>query len=150
MVYHARAVSTNGSEREFAGESTLHSTITEGAAKDLGRTLRFIRQAKQLTLRDVAIASGLSMQYIGQIETAQRVGVSEEAIRRLAGPLGLGDGIAEDLMLRARVQSALEARGLSTSDVDFVWRGVEQRMKERGHELRTDVASLVSELLAAR
>ena len=60
----------------------MHSTITEGAAKELGRSIRFIRQARALTLRDVAKGSGLSPQYLGQIELAQRLGISEA---RLAG-----------------------------------------------------------------
>jgi len=125
----------------------MHSTISKGAAKDLGRSLRFIRQARSLTLRDVAKASGLSMQYIGQIELAQRLGISEEAIRRLARPLGLPDGMVDDLMLRARVQSALEGRGLSSDDTAFVWRGVEQRLAERGINLKTDISQIVTELL---
>lgn len=125
----------------------MHTTISKGAAKDLGRTLRFIRQARSLTLRDVAKGSGLSMQYIGQIELAQRLGISEEAIQKLARPLGLSNGIVDDLMLRARIQSALEARGLAPDDAAFVWRGVEQRLAERGIDLKTDISKIVTEML---
>lgn len=126
----------------------MHSTITEGAARELGRSLRFIRQARSLTLRDVARGAGLSSQYLGQIELAQRLGISAEALMKLAKPLEVPESVIEDLLLRARVQSALETRGLSTDDVTFVWKGVEQRLAERGFDLRTDMAKIVTEILA--
>lgn len=126
----------------------MHSTITEGAARELGRSLRFIRQARSLTLRDLAKGSGLSPQYLGQVELAQRLGTSEEALRRLAAPLGVPEEVITHLLMRARIQSALETVGLAQDDVAFVWRGVEQRLQERGIDLKTDMSKVVTELLA--
>jgi transcriptional regulator with XRE-family HTH domain len=125
----------------------MHSTITEAAAKELGRSLRFIRQARSLTLRDVSRGAELSPQYIAQVELAQKVGVSEEALRRLAKPLGIPESVIEDLLLRARVQSALEVRGLSADQVKFVWRGVEQRLSEAGVDMKTDISKVVVDIL---
>lgn len=126
----------------------MQSTITETAAKELGRSLRFIRQARSLTLRDVARRAQLSPQYIAQVELAQRTGVSEEALRRLATPLGIPESVIADLLLRARVQSALETRGMSPEHVTFVWRGVEQRLAEVGIDMKTDISKVVVDILA--
>lgn len=100
-----------------------------------------------MTLRDVAKGSGLSPQYLGQIELAQRLGISEEALRRVAKPLGVSEDVISDLLLRARVHSALETRGLGGDDVAFVWRGIEQRLAERGIDLRTDISKIVTEIM---
>lgn len=125
----------------------MQSTITDAAARDLGRAIRFIRQARSLTLRDVSRSAGLSAQYIAQMELAQKTGVSEDAFRRLAKPLGIPENAMGDLLLRARVQSALEVRGLDAQHVQFVWRGVEQRLAEVGVDVQTDIAALVSDML---
>jgi transcriptional regulator with XRE-family HTH domain len=125
----------------------MQSTITETAAKELGRSLRFIRQARSLTLRDMAKGAQLSPQYIAQVELAQRLGVSEEALRRLAKPLGIPETVIADLLLRARIQSALEVRGLNPTDVTFVWRGVEQRLSEVGVDMKTDISKVVVDIL---
>lgn len=125
----------------------MQSTITEAAAKELGRSLRFIRQARSLTLRDMAKGAQLSPQYIAQVELAQRVGVSEEALRRFAKPLGIPESVIADLLLRARVQSALEVRGLAPEQVLFVWRGVEQRLAEAGVDMKTDISKVLVDIL---
>jgi len=122
--------------------------VTSAAARELGRSLRFIRQARSLTLRDVARGSGLSAQYVAQVELAQRTRVSEEAIRRMSGPLGVGESVVADLLLRARVKADLEARGLTDDQVSFVWRGVEQRLSEIDVKVQTDMAALINDLWA--
>lgn len=124
----------------------MQSSITTAAARDLGRALRFIRTARSLTLRDVAKGAGLSPQYIAQVELAQRTGVSEEAIRRLARPLGVSETVVADLLLRARINSALETRGLTADQVSFIWRGVEQRLAEIDVNVQTDIAALIKDL----
>lgn len=126
----------------------MEPAATSAAARELGRSLRFIRQARSLTLRDVAKGSGLSAQYIAQIELAQRTKVSEEAIRRLSGPLGVSESVIDDLLLRARVKRDLEARGLTEDQVSFVWRGVEQRLSEIDVKVQTDMAVLINDLWA--
>lgn len=126
----------------------MQSTITESAAKKLGRSLRFIRQARSLTLRDMAKGAQLSPQYIAQVELAQRVGVSEEALRRFAKPLAIPEAVIADLLLEARVRSALEVRGLPPDQVTFVWRGVEQRLSEIGVDMRTDISKIVVDIFA--
>jgi|GEM_PF-2404366 len=121
--------------------------LTLGPAKELGRALRFIRQARSLTLRDVARSAQLSAQYVQNIERAQRLTVSEDAYLRLAGPLGIPESVVRDLLLRARVQSALDLRGLTPEQQAFVWRGVEQRLSEVGVDLRTDLSKVVVDIL---
>ena len=126
----------------------MEPTVVSAAARELGRSLRFIRQARSLTLRDVARGSGLSAQYVAQVELAQRTNVSEEAIRRMAGPLGVGESVVADLLLRARVKADLEARGLTEDQVSFIWRGVEQRLSEIDVKVQTDMAVLINDLWA--
>ena len=125
----------------------MQTNLTVNAAKELGRSIRFIRHARELTLRDVARGAQLSSQYVQNIERAQRTSVSQEAYMRLAGPLGIPEAIIADLLLRARVYSALEWRGLTPEQQTFVWRGVEQRLAESGVDLRTDMSKVVVDIL---
>lgn len=125
----------------------MQAVISDTAAKDLGKSLRFIRHARDLTLRDVAKGAELSPQYVQQIELAQRTNVSEEAYLRLAKPLGIPEAIIADLLLRARIYSALEWRGLPPEQATFVWRGVEQRLAEVGVDLKIDMAKVVADIL---
>lgn len=121
--------------------------FTTAAAKDLGRGLRFLRHAQGLTLRDVAKRSQLSAQYVQNIERGERLGASEEAFEKLARGYEVPQTVVDDLLLKARVVSALELRGLSAEHQTFVWRGVEQRLGEVGVELKTDIARVVASML---
>jgi transcriptional regulator with XRE-family HTH domain len=126
----------------------MQVALTPAAAKELGRGLRFVRHARTLTLRDVAKRANLSPQYVQNIERGERTTVSEDAYTRLAAALEVPENVLDDLVLRARTHTALELRGLSAEDVAFVWRGVEQRLEERGISLRTDIAKVVVDILA--
>ena len=125
----------------------MQATLTTQAAKELGRAVRFVRHARSMTLRDVARKSGLSPQYVQNIERGERANVSEDAYVRFGKALELPPDVMLDLILRARIQSALERRGLAGDKVAFVWRGVEQRLEEVGLSLRTDLAGVVTDLL---
>ena len=126
----------------------MQSTLTISAAKELGRSLRFVRHAKTMTLRDIGRASGLSPQYVQNIERGERTSVSEDAYLRFAEAVGITNAEILDFILRARVQSDLEKRGLSPEHVTFVWRGVEQRLAEVGVDLRLDLTQIVVRVLA--
>jgi transcriptional regulator with XRE-family HTH domain len=121
----------------------MHIVLTAGAAKDLGRALRLIRHTRQVTLRDAAKAASLSPQYINNIERGERLTVSQEAFARLATALGGPIEVYDDLALKARIDSALEERGLDAEARTFVWRGVEQRLAERGVRLSVLAEALV-------
>lgn len=123
------------------------STLSPSAAKELGRTLRFVRTARELTLRDVANGAGLSPQYVYNIERGQRVNVAEDAYLRLGTPLAVPEEVLRDLLLRARIVSLLEQHGLAADDVAFIWRGVEDRLRERGRAFDGDIARVVTEAL---
>jgi len=125
----------------------MQATLTTTAAKELGRALRFVRHARNLTLRDIARSASLSPQYVQNIERGERATVSEDAYIRFAKALSIPDEIVLDLIMRARIQSALERRGLSPDQVVFVWRGVEQRLAEQGLDLRTDISKVVVDIL---
>lgn len=127
----------------------MTSALTPDASRDLGRSLRFIRHAKNLTLRDVAKAAGLSPQYTQNIERGERGSASEDAYERLARGYAIDYTIVQDLVLKAQIMSALERRGLDADQRSFVWRGVEPRLAEVGLNLRTDVAKLVAEIIGA-
>lgn len=126
----------------------MQATLTITAAKELGRALRFVRHARNLTLRDAGRSAALSPQYVQNIERGERTSVSEDAYVRLGKALGVPPDVLLDLILRARVQSALEIRGLAPEHVTFVWRGVEQRLAEVGIDLRTDLSRVVTDILA--
>jgi transcriptional regulator with XRE-family HTH domain len=121
--------------------------LTSAASKELGRALRFMRHAQTLTLRDVAKRSELSAQYIQNIERGERLNASDEAFEKLARGYGIPLNVVSDLLLRARVMSALENRGLSAEDQVFVWRGVEQRLAERSIDLKTDISRIVANII---
>lgn len=126
----------------------MQVALTPAAAKELGRGLRFVRHAREQTLRDVAKRAQLSPQYIQNIERGERTTVSEDAYGRLAGALEVPSDVIADLILRARCMAALELRGLGQEDVAFVWRGVESRLRERGIDVRTDISKVVVDILA--
>lgn len=125
----------------------MTTALTPDASRDLGRSLRFIRHAKNQTLREVARTAGLSAQYVQNIERGERGSASEDAYERLARGYGIDFSIVRDLVLKAQVLSALERRGLDADQRAFTWRGVEPRLAEVGLNLRTDVAKLVAEII---
>jgi transcriptional regulator with XRE-family HTH domain len=126
----------------------MQAMLTTTAAKELGRALRFVRHARNMTLRDTARAAGLSPQYVQNIERGERLSVSEDAYHKLAKSLAVPDATILDLILRARVHSALEQRGLESEQVGFVWKGVEQRLAEVGVDLRVDLTRVVVDILS--
>lgn len=126
----------------------MHATLTIASAKELGRALRFFRNVRSLTLRDVGRSASLSPQYVQNIERGERITVSEDAYMRFAKALSIPDSVVLDLVLQAKIKSALEQRGLDPEVVSFVWRGIEQRLSERDIDLRTDIAKVVAGILA--
>jgi transcriptional regulator with XRE-family HTH domain len=125
----------------------MQATLTTTAAKELGRSLRFVRHARNLTLRDIGRSAQLSPQYVQNIERGERTTVSEDAYLRFAKALSIPEAIVLDLILRARIQSALEQRGLQPDQVVFVWRGVEQRLAEQGIDLKLDISKVVVDII---
>jgi transcriptional regulator with XRE-family HTH domain len=123
------------------------STLTEAEAKELGRALRFIRDARRMPLREVSALTDISYQYLHNIEDGSRTGVSEEIIHKLQRAYRLPDHALEDLLLRARVRSALAARGIPRADMDAAWKMMESRLGELGTPLNTDLARIVGVIL---
>jgi transcriptional regulator with XRE-family HTH domain len=127
----------------------MYIVLSEGAAQELGRALRLIRNTQQITLRDVARQSGLSAQYINNIERGDRLTVSVDAFERLAKALDGPPGAIEDLLLRARMTSALADRGLSAEQAAFVMKGVEQRLSEVGAPTKS-LGDVITDLMSPR
>lgn len=125
----------------------MNIVLNEGAAKELGRALRLIRNTRQITLRDVARKADLSPQYINNIERGERRTVSEDAYSRLAAALDAPPAVFADLALRARMTSALTERGLTAEQATFVLRGVEQRLAEIGVPTPS-LADVLTDMLA--
>ena len=121
----------------------MHIVLTPGAAKDLGRALRLIRHTGQITLRDASRSANLSPQYINNIERGERTTISQDAFARLAKALGGPMEVYDDLALKARIESALDERGVDEEARTFIWRGVEQRLAERGVRLTVLAEALV-------
>lgn len=121
--------------------------LTQSEADEFGRALKFIRGARGMTLREVSQASGISYQYLHNIEDGTRVGYSDELVVRLQRTYRLPVRSLDDLLLKARVRSALSKRGISAGDRDAVWRMVETRLNELGTPVNTDLAALVAAIL---
>lgn len=76
--------------------------MPDSAAKlqrQFGATLRTERKARQLTQQEVALESGLSLTYVGEIERGKRM-VSLETVRRIAHAMNL---TGAELLARARL-----------------------------------------------
>lgn len=125
-------------------DTTARSALTRDAAADMGRTLRWIRHARELTLRDVAKAAGLSVPYVQNIERAERLGVSEEALARLAKGYGIDASITRDLLFQARIASTLERYGLDHEQRAFVWTGLMHRLAELDFHPQTEIEKVVA------
>ena len=121
--------------------------LTPTAAKELGRAFRFFRHAGNLSLRDVAKRAGLSAQYVQNIERGEKFNASTDVFTRLARGYELPAAVIDNLVLKAEVMSALERRGLDQESAEFIWRGVEQRLGEKGVEYRTDLVEVVSTMI---
>ena len=121
--------------------------ITPTAAKDLGRQYRFVRQAHELTLRDAAKASGVSFSYVVNIEMGTRTNVSEEAYRKYGLSLQIPSPTIENMLLQARIMSALELRGLDSASRRVVWGAVADRLRELDIDVRAGFRSMIEELV---
>jgi transcriptional regulator with XRE-family HTH domain len=86
-------------------------TLTQAEAREFGRALRFIRDARRMPLRAVSLETGISYQYLHNIEAGDRTGFSDELVLGLQRAYRLPDRALDDLLLRARVRSALDQRG---------------------------------------
>ena len=137
----------------------MQIVLGKRAAKEFGGALRLIRTTRRITLRDTAGKSGLSPQYINNIERGDRIhdkrtgetrprAISQEAYERLASALeGPPPGVFADLLLRARIATALEERGLSAEQVAFVLKGVDQRLAEIGYPT-TPLGDVLTDMLS--
>lgn len=125
----------------------MNICLDDGAARELGRALRLIRNTRQITLRDAARASSLSPQYINNIERGERKTISQGAFDRLAEALGGPPAVFADLVLRARMMSALNDRGLSADQTTFVLKGVDQRLAEVGRPMKP-LGDVLSDILS--
>ena len=121
--------------------------LSGSAAKELGRALRFIRQARGLSLRDVAQVAPMSPQYLQNIERGERTAASAEVYDKLQHVYELPDGALPDLLLRARVMSALDDRGVTHAHAVVVWGVVESQLQALRYPIRTDLAELVASVI---
>ena len=120
--------------------------LTPTAAKELGRAFRFARLARDITLRESAKRSGVSVQYILNIEQGSKFSVSESILRKLGRGLGLPPVTMDNLLLRARVLSALERRGLNPDQRAIIWTSLEIKLRELDIDVRESVREMVAEL----
>jgi transcriptional regulator with XRE-family HTH domain len=125
------------------------SALSPTAARDLGRSLRQIRTAKEMSLRDVEKIVGElpRAQYLQQIEQGVRPTPSSGVFTNLERVYRLPKGSVHDLVLKAEVLSALEERGVSTGDRDAVWRMVESRLNDLGYPIVSNLGLIISAIL---
>jgi transcriptional regulator with XRE-family HTH domain len=127
-----------------------NAALTGTAARELGKALRFIRQARGLSLRDVAQQAPISPQYLQNIERGERLAASLDVYGRLQRDYELPEGALPDLILKFRVLSALEERGVSPQHAHTVWDSVESQLNSLRYPVRTDLAELVAAVINAR
>lgn len=123
------------------------AALTEPAAIELGRALRFIRRARDYSLRDVAKLAPMSMQYLQNIEKGERTAASLDVYERLQRVYELPEGALDDLVLKARVISALDERGIEYAHALAVWSNIESQLNALRYPVRTDLAELVAGIL---
>jgi transcriptional regulator with XRE-family HTH domain len=123
------------------------STLTQAEAREFGDALRFIRNARRMPLREVSQATGISYQYLHNIEGGTRTGFSEELVEKLQKAYRLPPHALDDLLLRARVRSAMSQRGIGRGDADAAWRMMESRLVELGNPIHTDLPVLLAAIL---
>lgn len=126
------------------------AALTGTAAKELGKALRFVRQARGLSLRDVAQTAPISPQYLQNIERGERLAASMEVYGRLQRVYELPEGALPDLILKFRVLSALEERGVTPQHAHATWDSVESQLNSLRYPIRTDLAELVASVISSR
>ena len=120
--------------------------MTPAAAKELGRAFRFVRQAHDMTLRDAAKVSGVSVQYILNIEQGSRSNISEDVLRRMGQGYQMAPRVVDNMLLKSRVISALERRGLDAAQQNIAWKRLETTLIELGVDMQEGVREMVSAL----
>jgi len=120
--------------------------LTSAAAREMGEEFRAVRKLRDLTLREAAKASGVSMQYVMNIEQGSRPNVSEPFVRKLGDGYRLAPAVVANLLLKARVMSALERRGLDSEQQTAAWKRMESRLIELGLDMRGGVREMVTAL----
>lgn len=121
------------------------SLLSPHAARDFGRALHTIRVVQKRTLLDAAKVSGLSPQYLQNIEAGRKTNLTPTSLEALPRAYAIPSAMAENLWLRARVMGALEERGLDTAQRLHVWRAAESRLDELGFEVRDMMARFLGE-----
>lgn len=122
----------------------MYTSLTPVAAEELGGTLRLVRQLRSEFLGDVARKSGLSTGYIQNLELGSRTNAAEETLIRLAKGYGIPEPMMQDLILRARILTALERRGLDPKQRSFVWEGTAVRLEGIGFKPNVDMAAFLA------
>lgn len=72
--------------------------------------------------------------------------VSEEVLRRLGQGYLITPGVVDNLLLKGRVMSALERRGLDQAQEAVAWKRLESALGELGFDMAEDVRAMVSAL----
>jgi transcriptional regulator with XRE-family HTH domain len=125
------------------------AVLTGAAAKELGRTLRFIREARQMSLREVMKQTGVSYQYLQNIERGERTTVTVTVYQRLQKVYGLPDNALDDFILKARVVSALGERGVTPQHATALWTVVETQLNSLRYPVSTNLAELIAGVLSS-
>ena len=124
----------------------MDNGLTSAAAREMGEEFKAFRKLRDLTLRAAAKASGVSMQYVLNIEQGSRPNVSEPYVRKLGDGYGLSPIVVGNLILKARVMSALERRGLDSEQQTVAWKRMESTLIELGLNLQGGVRQMFTDL----
>jgi transcriptional regulator with XRE-family HTH domain len=84
------------------------------AARDIGATIRFARQARGWRQDDLARAAGYSRSTISRLETGARAGTDIDVIRRVAGAAGIPSHLLSQLLGITAPPAATVGRSIVT------------------------------------
>jgi transcriptional regulator with XRE-family HTH domain len=95
----------------------MEATMTSGNRNDLARILKQQRVMRELTLQQLGEMSRVSSSHLGRIERGERF-PSARILRKIAKPLGLGEGELLTLAGYLSPQPTTEAEKLSGRRLD--------------------------------
>ena len=122
-------------------------SLAPNVAFVFGRRLRAWREAASLAMRTVTILTGggpgrVSYQYLSEIEGGTKMNVDLAKIEALGRVYRFPPNAMDNRVLKARILSALEWRGIKPAEGDAVWAAVEKQLTTLGYAVTVDEAAL--------
>lgn len=119
--------------------------MAKNGTSDLGAILKRQRVMVPLTLRELAVASGISPSHLGRIERGERF-PSAHILRKIAGPLGFAENELFVLAGYLSRQSPIKADGHERHDTKRLDPYVAQALAQEPVEVQRTVIGILNVL----